>query len=136
MNKPYSIDFTTNTITVTKKFLEQASMMGSEAFNIMMQLRQMNMIIITKAPAKRKNAQLTYSKMEKFISLLEEADKYKAEFAAVKNESTAQNMPYVYVQKWFLEHYANYSAQPKFDGDGFVIVKTKREMEAEVEDQD
>lgn len=39
MNKPYSIDFTTNTITVTKKFLEQASMMGSEAFNIMMQLR-------------------------------------------------------------------------------------------------
>ena len=68
MNKPYSIDFTTNTITVTKKFLEQASMMGSEAFNIMMQLRQMNMTIITKAPAKRKNAQLTYSKMEKFIS--------------------------------------------------------------------
>ena len=68
MNKPYSIDFTTNTITVTKKFLEQASMMGSEAFNIMLQLRQMNMTIITKAPAKRKNAQLTYSKMEKFIS--------------------------------------------------------------------
>ena len=57
MNKPYSIDFTTNTITVTKKFLEQASMMGSEAFNIMLQLRQMNMTIITKAPAKAKTAE-------------------------------------------------------------------------------
>ena len=113
MNKPYSIDFTTNTITVTKRFLEQASMMGSEAFNIMMQLRQMNMTIITKAPAKRKNTQLTYSKMEKFISLLEEADKYKAEFAAVKNESTAQNMPYAYVQKWFKKTFPCYGKQPE-----------------------
>ena len=113
MNKPYSIDFTTNTITVTKKFLEQASMMGSEAFNIMTQLRQMNMTIITKAPTKRKNTQLTYSKMEKFISLLEEADKYKAEFAAVKNESTAQNMPYAYVQKWFKKTFLCYGKQPE-----------------------
>ena len=30
-----------------------------------------------------------------------------------------------------MENYANYSEQPQFDEDGFLIVKTKAEMEAE-----
>lgn len=30
-----------------------------------------------------------------------------------------------------MENYANYSEQPQFDADGFLIVKTKAEMEAE-----
>ena len=30
-----------------------------------------------------------------------------------------------------MNNYANYSEQPKFDEEGFVIVKTKAEMEAE-----
>ena len=46
-------------------------------------------------------------------TLLEEADKYKAEFAAVKNESTAQNMPYAYVQKWFKKTFPCYGKQPE-----------------------
>ena len=49
MNKPYAIDFTTNTVTVTKKFLEAASMIGTTEFNTMMQLRQMNLTIVTVA---------------------------------------------------------------------------------------
>ena len=113
MNKPYSIDFTTNTITVSKKFLEQASKIGSEAFTTMMQLRQMNMTITVKTPTKKRNTQLTYSKMEKYISLLEDANKYHAEFEAVKEESTAYNAPYAYVQKWFKKTFPCYGKQPE-----------------------
>ena len=69
MNKPYAIDFTTNTVTVTKKFQEAASMIGTTEFNTMMQLRQMNLTIVTKAPAKKKG-KLTYDKMKKYIALL------------------------------------------------------------------
>jgi hypothetical protein len=35
----YQINFVTNTVTVTRKFLEDASLIGTNAFNIMLQLR-------------------------------------------------------------------------------------------------
>ena len=35
------------------------------------------------------------------------------------------------MRKWFLENYANYAEDPEFDANGFVIVKTKSQMEAE-----
>ena len=41
MNKPYAIDFTTNTVTVTKKFLEAAQMIGTIEFDTMMRIREM-----------------------------------------------------------------------------------------------
>lgn len=59
MNKPYAIDFTTNTVTITKKFKEAASMIGTEEFNTMTQLRQMGMTIVIKAPTKKKSGKLT-----------------------------------------------------------------------------
>ena len=36
-----------------------------------------------------------------------------------------------YVKTWFMDNYANYYEQPVFDEDGFVVVKTKAEMDAE-----
>ena len=77
--KNYSINFTTNTITITQKFAKEASQIGTEAFKTMMELRQLGMTIITKEPVQKKNTNLTYKKMEKYISLLEDAEKYQAE---------------------------------------------------------
>ena len=114
MNKPYAIDFTTNTVTVTKKFLEAASMIGTTEFNTMMQLRQMNLTIVTKAPAKKKS-KLTYDKMKKYISLLDEAEKYQTEFDVVLNESRAYDASYAYVLKWFKKTFPNYGKQPERD---------------------
>ena len=114
MNKPYAIDFTTNTVTVTKKFLEAASMIGTTEFNTMMQLRQMNLTIVTKAPAKKKG-KLTYDKMKKYISLLDEAEKYQTEFDVVLNESKAYDTSYAYVLKWFKKTFPNYGKQPERD---------------------
>ena len=45
--------------------------------------------------------------------------------------SKIQKSPYNYVKTWFLDNYANYSEQPVFDEDGYVVVKTKAEMENE-----
>ena len=114
MNKPYAIDFTTNTVTVTKKFLEAASMIGTTEFNTMVQLRQMNLTIVTKAPAKKKG-KLTYDKMQKYISLLDEAEKYQTEFDVVLNESKAYDASYAYVLKWFKKTFPNYGKQPERD---------------------
>ena len=120
MNKPYAIDFTTNTVTVTKKFLEAASMIGTTEFNTMMQLRQMNLTIVTKAPAKKKS-KLTYDKMKKYIALLDEAEKYQTEFDVVLNESKAYDASYAYVLKWFKKTFPNYGKQPERDANLKIV---------------
>ena len=130
MNKPYAIDFTTNTVTVTKKFLEAASMIGTTEFNTMMQLRQMNLTIVTKAPAKKKS-KLTYDKMKKYIALLDEAEKYQTEFDVVLNESKAYDASYAYVLKWFKKTFPNYGKQPERDAN-LKIVNTPVNYDEEV----
>lgn len=120
MNKPYAIDFTTNTVTVTKKFLEAASMIGTTEFNTMMQLRQMNLTIVTKTPAKKKS-KLTYDKMKKYIALLDEAEKYQTEFDVVLNESKAYDASYAYVLKWFKKTFPNYGKQPERDANLKIV---------------
>ena len=130
MNKPYAIDFSKNTITVTKKFLDAASMIGTEEFNTMMQLRQMGMTIITKAPAKKKNTKLTYDKMKKYIALLDEAEKYQKEFDAVLVESKAYDSAYAYVLKWFKKTFPSYGKQPERDAN-LKIVNTPANYDAE-----
>ena len=129
MNKPYAIDFTTNTVTVTKKFLEAASMIGTTEFNTMMQLRQMNLTIVTKAPAKKK-AKLTYDKMKKYIALLDEAEKYQTEFDVVLNESKAYDASYAYVLKWFKKTFPNYGKQPERNNE-LKIVNTPANYDEE-----
>ena len=130
MNKPYAIDFTTNTVTVTKKFLEAAQMIGTPEFNTMMQIREMGMTIITKAPAKKKNTKLTYDKMQKYINLLDEAEKYQAEFERVQIESLAYDASYAYVLKWFKKTFPSYGKQPERDAN-LKIVNTPANYNAE-----
>lgn len=120
MNKPYAIDFTTNTVAITKKFKEAASMIGTEEFNTMMQLRQMNLTIVTKAPAKKKS-KLTYDKMKKYIALLDEAEKYQTEFDAALKESKAYDASYAYVLKWFKKTFPNYGKQPERDANLKIV---------------
>ena len=130
MNKPYAIDFTTNTVTVTKKFLEAAQMIGTIEFDTMMKIREMGMTIITKAPAKKKNTKLTYDKMQKYIALLDESEKYQKEFAAVLVESKAYDASYAYVLKWFKNTFPSYGKQPERDAN-LKIVNTPANYDAE-----
>ena len=132
MNKPYAIDFTTNTVTVTKKFLEAAQMIGTPEFNTMMQIREMGMTIITKAPAKKKNTKLTYDKMQKYINLLDEAEKYQAEFERVQIESLAYDASYAYVLKWFKKTFPNYGKLPERNAE-LKIINTPANYDAEEE---
>ena len=72
-----------------------------------------------------------YEQMKKFISQCRDAEERKKTFERVFALSQAQRSPYHYMKAWFLDNYANYNDKPKFDTDGFVIVKTKAQLEAE-----
>ena len=130
--KNYSVDFASNTISITQTFAKEASQIGTEAFKTMLELRQLGMPITIKAPAKKKNTSLTYAKMETYISLLEDAEKYQAEFKAVCAESQAMKVPYVYVSNWFKQTFPNYGKLPERNAE-LKIINTPANYDAEAQ---
>ena len=121
MAKNYVIDYAKNMITVTKKFHDDAGVIGTDAYNLMAELRKLNMPIAIKAPAQKKNTAVTYAKMKKYISLMDEADKYMAEFEAVVEESKATNKAYAYVLSWFKKTFPHYGKQPERDANLKIV---------------
>ena len=131
----YSYDAISNTLTMTATFAKKASQFNTPEYHIVRQLRNDNpgMKIeksAAKAPANRP-LNITFAKMEEYIKQCRDSKDRLEAFKKVKALSKIQASPYKYVKTWFLNNYANYSEQPEFDADGFVIVKTKSQVEAE-----
>lgn len=121
---PYRIDFLTNTITVSKTFLLEASKLGSEAYKTMMSLRTLGMTIVQEKHKKPKRAaKLSYQKMQHYISCLADAPTYLRAFEATRNASRGEKDPYGYVLNWFEDTFPNHAAVPEFD-ENFHIVNT------------
>ena len=121
-NNGYKIDYTTNTITVTKKFMEEAGIIGTSAFSTMKELRQMGMTIAVKEIAPRKNNKITYAQMVQYISCVENSTLYMAQFNAIREEAKSKNNPYNRVLEWFNQTFPCFYDMPEFNAKNEVIV--------------
>lgn len=112
--KNNKIDWKTNTFTMTKKFAAEANDYGSEAYNILMDVRSKGFHIAVRQPKERKACptRVTFKQMEIILSCM---------FERVKKLSRVQPMPYKYVKTWFENLFPYYSEQPTLDADGYVI---------------
>ena len=110
-NNGYEIDFVENTITVTKRFLKEAGVIGSAAYIELAQVRHdyPEYTIVERANRKSKKTygDLTYKVMSEFIKAQEEenAPVVLAEFEQVKALSHAYAGKYAFVKTWFLKRY-------------------------------
>ena len=112
-NHNYEINYNENTITVTKKFLKDAGIIGSPAYKELAQLRkdlpefQIVQREIAKKQDKKSYGKLDYKAMGEFIKEKEKdtADVVLAEFEHVKQLSKIKSGPYAYVKTWFLARY-------------------------------
>ena len=131
----YNYDAITNTLTMTASFAKKASQLNTPEYNTVRQLRLDNPgMKIEKAIRKTPSNQpmnATFAQMEGFIAKCANSEERLDFFEMITALSKIQASPYAYVRKWFLENYANYAEDPEFDANGFVIVKTKSQMEAE-----
>lgn len=115
----YEINYIENTITVTKKFLKEAGVIGSTAYTELAQVRrdypdfQIVQREITKKQGKKSYRKLTYEHMADFISVQEEenAPAVLAEFERVKLLSKVQAGQYAFVKTWFLNRYKDVFTQ-------------------------
>lgn len=126
INSGYSINFTTNTIVITKEFQQQSSQMGTPEFTTMKALRQEfpSMTIVRKTAKKRKSGsvRITYAAMAVYINCLRDGDKWMKEFEVIRKMSLAQSSPYNYVYQWFCATFPSYAKCPNFDDDGYALL--------------
>ena len=133
-NTAYTFDPVTLTLAVSAVFAKKASKLGTPEYDMLLHFRKdYPKIKIVKRDSDNKgnHTGIKFAQMERFIGLCRDSEPRLATFQKIKSLSKIQSSPYAYVKEWFLNNYANYSEQPEFDADGFVIVKTKAEMEAE-----
>ena len=139
-NAAIRYDFLTNTLYVTKSYLDKAGIFGSPEYKEIKKYRDdnanMKIEIVKRNPSKIDNRPTTvkYADMEHFIkqfpqerqkSLLERYNKVKA-------LSKTHRSPYKYVLDWFLDYFPLYNNDVAFDEDGNVtILKTKDDVEPE-----
>lgn len=130
----YNFDAINTVLTITKDFARRASQLNSPEYKKMLQLRRdyPSLEIVMREGTKKQAASgISFKQMEGFIEQCRDAANRLATYERVKALSKVQRSPYKYVKEWFLTNYANYSENPEFDKEGFVIVKTKAQMEQE-----
>ena len=131
----YTYDALNDSLTITEAFAKRASVMHSAEYEIILEFRATHpgrpINLADKKTSNNRPLKLSFKQMGAFIAKCRDAEARTARFEQIKALSKVQPSPYAYVKIWFLDNYANYSEQPEFDDDNFVIVKTKSEMEAE-----
>ena len=112
-NRGYEIDFVEGKIIVMKRFLKDASVIGSTAYTELAQVRKdyADFTIEIRQIAKKENKQtygkLTYDFMRDYILTKEDSDVVLAEYESIRKLAKFQNAQYVFVKNWFLKKYKN-----------------------------
>ena len=125
-NNQYEINFATNTIIVTKNFLQAASQMDTPEYVTMTQLRALNMPItvreIHRVPKERRWSE---KQMETFIRNTVDSDRNMVDF-----QKTMETYGYMKTWSWFKKTFANYKTA-KLNENHLFVTMTKEQMEAE-----
>lgn len=125
--KNYTMNFATNTLTMTKDFAAKAMIPNSEESAILLHLQSIcpNLKITYKShktTAKNPRKGLTFAKMEKYIRLYDNAAELLVAFSTVKAIADIQPNKYEFVYKWFVSQFPNYNELPELEN-GKLVAK-------------
>lgn len=137
-SKLYVVDVLSNTVIITKKFLESASDIQSEEFKLFQQFRTMGFTITQKTrstkkesnsplrplkPVEEKKPLIPFKKMAQYISLLDDADEMMDKFDAIRKDGQSKNSARRYVNEWFYEQFPTYGKIAQLDENNRIIHK-------------
>lgn len=125
--REYKINFTTNTITVSKSFALAASDPSKPEFETLSKLQAaypgMRIVHKTHRSPSKANAYkgLTYERMEGYINLHENAAELLVTFEAVKKIAAQQKNPYLFTKGWFMQQFPDYGKLPDISSNGKIL---------------
>ena len=131
MRKPYVVDFASKTITLTAEFEKAMSSPDDDAYKTIQQLcadfpgmRIVKRTHRTPTHYTSKNGEksacnpyknLTYEKMEQFISALPNSTEYRRQYDFLKTYASGiQTNGYSIVRNWFVAQFPLYRKEPLF----------------------
>ena len=123
MKKGYVIDYTTKTVTVTKKFMEEAGIIGTKAFEERKVLDEMGLVFQIREVKAHKSNKITYKQMMEYITRVDNSAHYLTLFEAVRGEAKSKNNPYLRVLEWFNKTFPRFYEMPEFNSNNEIIVK-------------
>ena len=124
MKKGYAINYATNTVVVSKRFMEEAGIIGTTAFEQRRILAEMGLTFQIREVKPRQNDRITYKQMLEYITRVEDSAHYLALFEAVRGEAKSKNNPYNRVLDWFKATFPRFYDAPEFNDRNEIIVKT------------
>jgi len=135
----YTVDVLSNTVTVTKKFLEFARDIKSEEFELFQQFKALGFTITQRTrtakkennsplrplnkPTEEKKPLIPFEKMAQYISMLDDAEEMMDEFDIVREIAKSEEHPRKYVNEWFREQFPTYGKVAKLDENHRIIHK-------------
>lgn len=139
MRKPYVVDFASKTITMTAEFEKAMSDPNSSAYQTIQKLcadfPDMRIVRRThRTPVRYVSKQrdvsacnpyknLTYSRMEQFMSALPNSTEYRKQYDFLKQTASGvQTSGYSLVRSWFLTQFPLYRKDPLFYLTGEPII--------------
>ena len=122
--KGYKIDFTTNSVTITKAFADKANEMQGEAYEKLQELRAQGFIIKarTHASPKTKLPHPSVEQMRNYIGMVENSEVYMEMFKEVCKEAATHGREYPRIRKWFLDNFPSYRMALELNENNKVIV--------------
>jgi len=122
-NVGYRIDYANATVTVTKKFMEAAGIIGTLEFEQRKVLADMGLTIKVRETKPAKSNKVTYAQMRRYIALVEDSAKYLNLFELVLAEAKSKKDAYNRVLKWFHATFPRFYDMPEFNAASELIVK-------------
>ena len=137
----YAVDVLTNTVVVTKKFLESANTMEGTEYELFKQFKEMGFNIVQRTrkpaspkketnsplrplkPVEEKKPLIPFKKMALYISLLDDADEMMDKFDAIRKDAQTKDSPRKYVNEWFRNEFPNYDEVAQLDEQNRIIHK-------------
>lgn len=126
----YNVDFAKMTITITADFAKRMNNPNSEEYKTICRFRKdfpaMRIVnrthhtprkYVSSSTGEKFNCNqfknLTYERMERFISALPKSEEYQREYNFVKNYASAvQHNGYTLVRKWFVKQFPEFRKNP------------------------
>ena len=123
----YEINHAKKMVTVTRKFLENATQYNSKEFKLMMQFERLGLRVVQQKRTVKPRTEnskprlLTYQMMKDYIAMLDDAETMKGEFDTLC--SSVKNCPdrLKKVNTWFRKTFPNYDAIPEFDEEYRIV---------------
>lgn len=123
----YEINHSQKVVTVTRKFMENATQLYSKECKLLIQFEKMGLRVVQQKRTVKPRTEdskprlLSYQMMADYIAMLDDAEDMSAIFETEREAVKSCPNRLKKVNEWFRKEFPNYDAVPEFD-DNYHIV--------------